>query len=864
MHPLTCTGNDPASITHEWYQPAELLIGGIVSHINYLFLAMSFKEHPSQEWVDSPLVVAKFYQHILALVFGVMEINQNIEILPNVTLGFHIYDSYSNDRMIYRTALGLVFKSQNFVPNYKCGIQKNLIGVIGGIDFDTSSKMSDIFSLYKIPQISYGAFQTAMSCEANIPSFYHMGPDENLQSQGIVHLLLHFRWKWIGLITTDNDVGDIFLETIEPILSENGICSAFTERVPSKLPFTGPDLINIALFRSVDFLHSMASAIVMHGETKTFMWIAVLLWVSTTSIHLINPEYKANTSVAKVWILTAQIDLTMNIFQRFFDVQMFHGAICFSIHSKELLNFPEFLQTVNPFWTNRDGFIKDFWEQAFDCLIPDSDLLTKSNEMCTGKERLESLPGPYFEMKMMGHSYTIYNAVHAIAHALYTMYSSGYKRKKKMDGKMEIPLNVEPWQLHSFLQKTTFNNSAGDKITFQDPANGFDIMNIVTFPNNSFAKVKVGRLDSATSPEKKFTFNGKEIQWHHGLTQVVKVPPPSLCNDPCLPGNSKEKLEGKKFCCYDCAPCPEGMISREKDMDYCLRCPEDQYPMKDQDQCIPKSLSFLSFVDPLGIMFISLALFFVVITVLILGTFAKNQETPIVKANNRSLSYILLVSLLFCFLCCFLFIGQANKYTCFLRQTMFGIIFSTAVSSVLAKTITVVVAFMASKPGNLFHRCVGKNLGYSIVWCCSLIQVGLCALWLSTSPPYPDLNKHLIMEEIIIECNEGSVAMFYSVLGYLGFLAVISFLVAFLSRKLPDTFNEAKFITFSMLLFCSVWLSFVPTYLSTKGKYMVAVEIFSILASSTGLLFFIFIPKCYIIVLRSDLNTKEQLVKRKY
>ncbi|XP_077169288.1 vomeronasal type-2 receptor 26-like [Paroedura picta] len=816
-----------------------------------------FSQHPRQSEIGENLVLTKNYQHILALLYAVEEINSNHQILPNITLGFNIYDSYYNEWWTYRGTLELLSTHNIFVPNFKCGTQNNLISVIGALYSETSLNIADILGLFKVPQFTYGSIPRK-SDKAESVSIYKMVPNEAYEYAGILQLLLHFRWVWVGVLTADGDIGERFVQTLLAVFPLSGICFAFLERLKTFYLGNLFDFINLLESTYSVVMESNANVVIVHEEHMIHLrW---LLYLPTMGMVTLEPQ-------GKVWIMTVQMMLTSFIYQRSWDIQDIHGALSFSVHSNEVPGFQDFIQTRKHFQIKEDGFIRDFWKEAFSCMLPTQFGSKEGERTCSGAEKLESLSKLFFEMDMIGQSYNIYNAVYAVAHAFHAMQSWQHKHRDNVDRRILNLQNPQPWQMHYFLRDLSFNNSAGDKISFDEDrelVEGFDIVNLLTFSNQSFHKVKVGRLDPHASEVNLLTIHDQSISWHSRFKEVgPEKLPSSLCMESCQSGYSKRRQEGKPFCCYSCIPCTRGKIANQKDMDECFKCPGDQYPNPDKDSCIPKDFSFLSYEDPLGISLAILALIFSWLTILIFGIFMRNHNTPIVRANNHNLTYGLLLSLLLCFLCALLFIGQPGRVTCLIRQTAFGIIFSISLSCVLAKTVTVVLAFMSLKPGSRMKKLVGKAFANYIVLSCSLIQVAICGFWLGVSPPFPEADVHSMTEEIILQCNEGSSTMFYSVLGYMGFLACVSFMVAFLARKLPDSFNEAKFITFSMLVFCMVWLSFVPTYLSTKGKYMAAVEIFSILASTAGLLGCIFAPKCYIIVFRPELNKREQIVRRK-
>ncbi|XP_063302474.1 vomeronasal type-2 receptor 26-like [Pelobates fuscus] len=417
-------------------------------------------------------------------------------------------------------------------------------------------------------------------------------------------------------------------------------------------------------------------------------------------------------------------------------------------------------------------------------------------------------------------------------------------------------------QLLHYMKRVHLRMSSGTELFFNengDPPALYDIVNWQLGPDGRIRQVTVGSYDTAADRGNAFTIDTNAVQWGTGEKQI----PISVCSDSCSTGYRKSSISGKPVCCFQCVLCPQGEISNQTDSVDCSKCPWDMWPNLQRNVCMPKPHEFLSYEDPLGTTLAVASVSSSLVPIVIFVLFIHYKTTPIVRANNYSLSCLLLISLSLCFLCALIFIGQPQLSKCLLRQVTFGIVFALGVSCILAKTIVVVLAFKATKPGSSLKKWTKPLVYYYSVFICVVIQTLICILWLLLSPPFLEHNTQIKSGIIVIQCNEGSPFAFWCMLGYLGLLASISFIVAFLVRRLPDSFNEAKFITFSMLAFLSVWLSYIPASLSARGMYTVAMELFAILSSSWALVICMFVPKCFIILFQPHMNSKEHLMGKK-
>ncbi|XP_051874618.1 extracellular calcium-sensing receptor-like [Pristis pectinata] len=339
-----------------------------------------------------------------------------------------------------------------------------------------------------------------------------------------------------------------------------------------------------------------------------------------------------------------------------------------------------------------------------------------------------------------------------------------------------------------------------------------------------------------------------------------ELAPRGLCANSCSPGSRKQTRPGEPECCFDCVPCHDGDISNVTDALFCTKCPLEYWSNELRTECLLKEIEFLSFSDGMGATLAGFAVGGACLTIATIVVFYNYRHTPLVRANNSELSFIILFSLGLCFLCALTFIASPSHWSCVLRFTVFGVTFAMCLSGILGKTIVVLMAFKARYPQNNAMRWFTPNRQRMGVLILTLIQFAICIFWVIDSPPYPFKNSSYYAHILSLECQVGSNVYFWVVFIVIFLLTGITLVFAFFARKLPDTFNEATHITFSLIIFCAVWITFFPVYASAPEKYAASVHVFAILASSFSLLLCIFAPKCYIILFKPQLNSRKLLL----
>ncbi|XP_029699320.1 extracellular calcium-sensing receptor [Takifugu rubripes] len=826
---------------NEMHEPGDVLLGGLFQvHYGSVFPEWTFTSEPHQPVCTGFDILG--FRHAMTMAFAVQEINKNPDLLPNLTLGYRLYDNCGALVVGFSGALALASgQEEAFALQGGCAGSPPVLGIVGDSLSTFTIASASVLGLYKIPMVSFFATCSCLTNRQRFPSFFRTIPSDAFQVRAMIQILKHFGWTWVGLLVSDDDYGLHVARSFQSDLAQSGQgCLAYLE----VLPWDGD------LSENRRIVH-----VIKESTARVLMMFAHEFHM----IHLMDEVVRQKVTGLQ-W-LASEAMTAAAVLQTPDIMPYLNGMLGIAIRRGEITGLRDFLLRIRPGQISNNtsyNMVQQFWEYSFQCKFGASG----SAEACTGDENIQQVDAEFLDVSNLRPEYNIYKAVYALAYALDDMLQCEPGRGPFSGGNCADIHKLEPWQFVHYLQHVNFTTTFGDQVSFDE--NGdvlpiYDIVNWQWLPNGRTQVQNVGEVKRSPSRGEELQIHEDKIFWNFESNK----PPQSVCSESCPPGTRMSRKKGQPVCCFDCLPCSEGEISNTTDSMECTSCPEDFWSSPQRDHCVPKKTEFLSYHEPLGICLTAASLLGTVISAVVLGIFIHHRSTPVVRANNSELSFLLLVSLKLCFLCSLLFIGRPRLWTCQLRHAAFGISFVLCVSCILVKTMVVLAVFRASKPGGgATLKWFGAVQQRGTVLGLTSVQAAICTTWLVSYSPEPHKNTQYYNYKIVYECVVGSPIGFAVLMGYIGLLAVLSFQLAFLARNLPDNFNEAKLITFSMLIFCAVWVAFVPAYINSPGKYADAVEVFAILASSFGLLVALFGPKCYIILLRPERNTKKAIMDR--
>ncbi|XP_068592982.1 extracellular calcium-sensing receptor-like [Cebidichthys violaceus] len=825
----------------------DIILGGLFSlHDMVVEPTLPFTSSPPPE--QCTRFNFRTFRWMQTMIFAIEEINRDGKLLPNITLGYRIYDSCSTPHQALKAAMELVGSEKSSgvegETQSKGTCHETVPAVIGDGGSTQSLVVARFLGVFHVPQVSYFSSCACLSDKNEFPAFLRTMPSDFFQVDALVQLVKHFGWTWVGVIAGDDAYGlggaNIFANEVRKL----GACIALHEVIPKN--------------RAQTTIASIVSKIRSSGA-RVILVFAVEQDAAALFAEALRHDLEELTGIqwlaSEAWSTAAVLSTPKK------HHHILQGSMGFAIRRAHIPGLQDFLLHLHPSSPDApaDPFLIPFWEEMFQCSLgvqaEGQEHNVEGKPPCSGAEELGSVTNIYSDVSQLRISYNVHKAVYTIAHALKAMRSC-------VKGNGPFPQqacpdvdNIQPWQLLHYIKLVEYLNFFGDEIKFDengDPAAMYDLVNWQLRPDGEMDFVTIGKFDETTTGGKqKLQIQEHIIVWNGNQTKI----PLSVCSRLCPPGTRKAIRPNFPICCHDCVICTADAIE-------CVRCLPEFWSNTERTACIPKQVEFLSYSSTMGIIMMAISLFGSFCTCVVAFIFSCHRATPIVRANNSELSFLLLFSLTLCFLCSLTFIGRPTEWSCMLRHTAFGITFVLCISCVLGKTIVVLMAFKATLPGKNVIKWFGPAQQKVIITFCTLIQVIICTVWLVVAPPTP----HQLMPRksilVILLCDEGSPVAFALVLGYIGLLACLCLVLAFLARKLPDNFNEARLITFSMLIFCAVWIAFVPAYISSPGKYSTATEVFAILASSYGLLGCIFAPKCYIILLRPEKNTWKHLMSK--
>ncbi|XP_062356712.1 metabotropic glutamate receptor 7 [Cinclus cinclus] len=779
-----------------------------------------------------------------AMLYALDQINSDPDLLPNVTLGARILDTCSRDTYALEQSLTFVQALiQKDTSDVRCTNgeppvfvkPEKVVGVIGASGSSVSIMVANILRLFQIPQISYASTAPELSDDRRYDFFSRVVPPDSFQAQAMVDIVKALGWNYVSTLASEGNYGEKGVESFMQISREaGGLCIAQSLKIPQdrkdksidfdriiRQLLETPNARAIVIFANDEDIRQILAAAKRADQVGHFLWVGSDTWGSKVS-PLLQQE-----DVAEGAITILPKRATIEGFDTYFT-------------SRTLEN------------NRRNVWFAEYWEENFNCkLTITGSKKEDTDRKCTGQERI----GKDSHYEQEGKVQFVIDAVYAMAHALHHMNRELCADSAGLCPEME---HAGGKRLLKYIRSVNFNGSAGTPVMFNkngDAPGRYDIFQFHSSNTSTPGYRLVGQWTD------DLQLNIEEMQWGGGVRSV----PPSVCSQPCRPGERKKMVKGMP-CCWHCELC-DG-YQYQADEVTCLLCSYNERPNENRTGCRSIPIVKLEWHSPWAVIPVFLAMLGIIATIFVMATFIRYNDTPIVRASGRELSYVLLTGIFLCYIITFLMIAKPDVAVCSFRRIFLGLGMCISYAALLTKTNRIYRIFEQGKKSVTAPRLISPTSQLAIT--SSLISVQLLGvfIWFAVDPPNIiidyDEQKTMNPDQArgVLKCDITDLQIICS-LGYSILLMVTCTVYAIKTRGVPENFNEAKPIGFTMYTTCIVWLAFIPIFFGTaqsaeKLYIQTTTLTISMNLSASVALGMLYMPKVYIIIFHPELNVQKR------
>ncbi|OCT57494.1 hypothetical protein XELAEV_18003478mg [Xenopus laevis] len=379
---------------YKYFQDGDIIIGGVQSvHSGVYYI-------PDITGQFIPFCVSpssNYYQDIISLLFAIDDINKNPDLLPNITVGYQVYDSCMEPSLAIGNILQILSGPGEMVPNYSCGDYGKVAAFIADRSIVTTLPIVQFLSSYGYSQISYGATDPVLNDRTLYPYHFSTGLNDDVQQIAIAELVERLGWTWVVILAPGDDRGERESKNLRNEINKHGACVDFIGTLTED---------RIANIRTLERIRtSTAEVVVLCGR----------LFRTESLIFLVETMIKDKTLVVpQTWL-------------RLYSNMLFNGSLLFYNENNWCYKRSEY--NSYELVVKADLLYNDLYCYLYRCLTLDKEKDDLFQQVYgTDFYNCSSLEIPVFSQTP---NYQVYRAAFGLAHAEHLMLSSSGKSHQK-------------------------------------------------------------------------------------------------------------------------------------------------------------------------------------------------------------------------------------------------------------------------------------------------------------------------------------------------------------------------------------------------------------------------------------------------